>query len=67
MIIHIIMMERETIAIIPPSTAKRIMLVLPISLLKGMLINVSLVFAVVIAMDNMVVDKDVAVAVEAFP
>ena len=67
MIIHTIMMERETIAIIPPSAAKRIMLVLPISLLKGMLISMSFVFAVVITMDNMVVDKDVAVAVEAFP
>ena len=66
MIIHIIKMERETIAVIPPNIAKRIMLVLPISLLEGMVITVSFVFAVLIAMDIMVVDKDVAIAVEEF-
>ena len=66
MIIHIIKMERETTAVIPPNTAKRIMLVLPISLLEGMVITVSFVFAVLIAMDIMVVDKDVAIAVEEF-
>ena len=64
MIIHIIKMERETVAVITPNTAKRIMLVLPISLLEGMVITISFVFAVVITMDIMVVDKDVAVRVK---
>ena len=67
MIIHIIKMERETIAVVPPSTAKRIMLVLPTSLLEGMVITISFAFAVVITMDIMVVDRDVVVALEDFP
>ena len=66
MIIHVIKIERETIAVIPPNTANRIMLVLPISLLEEMVITISFVFVVVITLDIMVVDKDVAVAVEEF-
>ena len=66
MIIHIIKIERKTIAVIPPNTAKRIMLVLPVSLLEEMVITISFVFVVVITLDIMVVDKDVVVAVEEF-